>query len=162
LHKHFPVLYRGRSNRVAHECILDLRHFKNVTVEDVAKRLMDYGFHAPTISWPVPGTLMVEPTESESKEELDRFCDALIAIHAEMQAIESGQADPHNNLLKNAPHTADMLTAERWPHPYSRQQACFPAKWLHDYKFWPAVGRIDNVYGDRNLVCSCAGMEGGA
>jgi len=162
LQKHFPVLYRGRRNRVAHECILDLRQFKTVTVEDVAKRLMDYGFHAPTISWPVPGTMMVEPTESESKEELDRFCEALIGIHAEMQAIESGQADKHNNLLKNAPHTADMLVAERWPHPYSRQQACFPAKWLHDYKFWPAVGRIDNVYGDRNLVCSCAGMEGGA
>ena len=159
LQQHFPVLYRGRSNRVAHECILDLRHFKSVTVEDVAKRLMDYGFHAPTISWPVPGTLMVEPTESESKDELDRFCEALIAIHAEMQAIESGQADKHNNLLKNAPHTADMLTAERWPHPYPREQACFPAQWLHDYKFWPAVGRIDNAYGDRNLVCSCAGME---
>jgi glycine dehydrogenase len=162
LQKHFPVLYRGRRNRVAHECILDLRQFKTVTVEDVAKRLMDYGFHAPTISWPVPGTMMVEPTESESKDELDRFCEALIGIHTEMQAVESGQADKHNNLLKNAPHTADMLVAERWPHPYSRQQACFPAKWLHDYKFWPAVGRIDNVYGDRNLVCSCAGMEGGA
>jgi glycine dehydrogenase len=164
LQQHFPVLYRGRRGRVAHECILDLRQFKSVTVEDVAKRLMDYGFHAPTISWPVPGTMMVEPTESESKDELDRFCEALIGIHAEMRAIESGQADKHNNLLKNAPHTADMLMAERWPHPYTREQACFPAKWLHDYKFWPAVGRIDNVYGDRNLVCSCAGMEasGGA
>jgi len=159
LQNYFPVLYRGRRHRVAHECILDLRQFKSVTVEDVAKRLMDYGFHAPTISWPVPGTMMVEPTESESKEELDRFCDALIGIHAEMQAVESGQVDQRNNLLKNAPHTADMLTAERWPHPYPREQACFPAKWLHDYKFWPAVGRIDNVYGDRNLVCSCAGME---
>ena len=155
----FPVLYRGHGSLVAHECILDLRGFKSVTVEDVAKRLMDYGFHAPTISWPVPGTMMVEPTESESKQELDRFCESLIAIHAEIAAIESGQADKQNNLLKNAPHTADMLAAERWDHPYSREQACFPAKWQHDHKFWPAVGRIDNVYGDRNLVCSCAGME---
>jgi glycine dehydrogenase len=159
LQNYFPVLYRGHGNLVAHECILDLREFKSVTVEDVAKRLMDYGFHAPTISWPVAGTMMVEPTESESKEELDRFCEALISIHAEIKAIESGQADKHNNVLKNAPHTADMLAAEPWDRPYSREQACFPAKWLHDHKFWPAVGRIDNVFGDRNLVCSCAGME---
>ena len=159
LQDYFPVLYRGHGNLVAHECILDLRQFKSVTVEDVAKRLMDYGFHAPTISWPVPGTMMVEPTESESKEELDRFCEALMAIHAEIKAIESGAADKQNNLLKNAPHTADMLAAAEWNHPYSREQACFPAKWLHDHKFWPAVGRIDNVFGDRNLVCSCAGME---
>ena len=159
LEAHFPVLYRGHGNLVAHECILDLRQCRDVTVEDVAKRLMDYGFHAPTISWPVPGTMMVEPTESESKEELDRFCEALISIHAEIKAIESGQADKQNNVLKNAPHTADMLAVEPWNHPYSRQQACFPAKWLHDHKFWPAVGRIDNVFGDRNLVCSCAGME---
>jgi glycine dehydrogenase len=159
LQDQFPVLYRGHGGLVAHECILDLRQFKTVTVEDVAKRLMDYGFHAPTISWPVPGTMMVEPTESESKEELDRFCDALIKIHAEIQAIESGQMDSRNNPLKNAPHTADMLASENWQRPYSREQACFPAKWLHDYKFWPAVGRIDNVYGDRNLVCSCVGME---
>jgi glycine dehydrogenase len=164
LQNYFPVLYRGHGNLVAHECILDLRQFIAVTVEDVAKRLMDYGFHAPTISWPVPGTMMVEPTESESKAELDRFCEALISIHAEMNAIQSGQADKQNNLLKNAPHTADMLAAEQWGRPYSREQACFPAKWLHDRKFWPAVGRIDNVFGDRNLVCSCAGMEayGGA
>jgi glycine dehydrogenase len=159
LQDHFPVLYRGHGNLVAHECILDLRQFKDITVEDVAKRLMDYGFHAPTISWPVPGTMMVEPTESESKEELDRFCEALISIHAEIKAIESGQADKHNNVLKNAPHTADMLAREPWDHPYPRGQACFPAKWLHDHKFWPSVGRIDNVFGDRNLVCSCAGME---
>ena len=159
LRNYFPVLYRGRLGRVAHECILDLRQFKRVTVEDVAKRLMDYGFHAPTISWPVPGTMMVEPTESESKDELDRFCDALIGIHAEAQAIESGQADARNNPLKNAPHTADMLVAEPWPHPYSREQACFPAKGLREHKFWPAAARIDNVFGDRNLVCSCAGME---
>ncbi|HYG33631.1 MAG TPA: aminomethyl-transferring glycine dehydrogenase, partial [Clostridia bacterium] len=159
LQGHFPVLYRGHAGLVAHECILDLRQYKSVTVEDVAKRLMDYGFHAPTISFPVPGTMMVEPTESESKEELDRFCEAVIGIHEEIQAIESGRADRQNNLLKNAPHTADMLAAESWNHPYSREQACFPAKWLRDHKFWPAVGRIDNVYGDRNLVCSCVGME---
>ena len=159
LQNYFPVLYRGHGHLVAHECILDLRQFKGVSVEDVAKRLMDYGFHAPTISWPVPGTMMVEPTESESKEELDRFCEALISIHAEMNAVQSGQADKLNNLLKNAPHTADMLAAEPWSHSYSREQACFPAKWLRDYKFWPAVGRIDNVFGDRNLVCTCVGME---
>jgi glycine dehydrogenase len=159
LQDYFPVLYRGHGNLVAHECILDLRAFKSVTVEDVAKRLMDYGFHAPTISWPVPGTMMVEPTESEPKEELDRFCDAMVSIHAEIQAIESGQVDKANNLLKNAPHTADMLASDSWNRPYTREQACFPAKWLYDQKFWPAVSRIDNVYGDRNLVCSCVGME---
>ena len=159
LEKFFPVLYKGHGGLVAHECILDLRHFKSVTVEDVAKRLMDYGFHAPTISWPVPGTMMVEPTESESKQELDRFCDAMIAIHAEIQAIESGQADRQSNLLKNAPHTAGMLMADKWERPYSRHQAGYPAPWLREHKFWPPVGRIDNVYGDRNPVCSCAGME---
>ena len=131
---------------------------KSVTVEDVAKRLMDYGFHAPTISWPVPGTMMVEPTESESKEELDQFCEAMIGIHAEIMAIESGQADRQNNVLKNAPHTADVLAADKWDHPYSREQAGYPAQWLRDYKFWPAVGRIDNVFGDRNLICSCASV----
>jgi glycine dehydrogenase len=159
LQDRFPVLYRGQTGLVAHECILDLRPFKSVTVEDVAKRLMDYGFHAPTISWPVPGTMMVEPTESESKEELDRFCDALISIHAEIQAVESGQPDRLNNVLKNAPHTADMVAASEWPHPYSREQAAYPDPRLRDSKFWPAVSRIDNVYGDRNLVCSCVGME---
>ncbi|HTQ51042.1 MAG TPA: aminomethyl-transferring glycine dehydrogenase [Candidatus Acidoferrales bacterium] len=158
LEKYFPTLYR-RNGLVAHECILDLRAFKSVTVEDVAKRLMDYGFHAPTISWPVPGTMMVEPTESESKFELDRFCDALIAIHGEISAIESGTADAKNNLLKNAPHTADMVASDGWNRPYSREQAAFPVPGLREFKFWPAVGRIDNVYGDRNPVCSCAGME---
>jgi glycine dehydrogenase len=158
LENYFPTLYRS-NGLVAHECILDLRQFKCVTVEDVAKRLMDYGFHAPTISWPVPGTMMVEPTESESKAELDRFCDAMIAIHAEMTAIESGAADRQNNLLKNAPHTADMIAADNWNHPYPREQAAFPAPGLRNYKFWPAVGRVDNVYGDRNPVCTCAGME---
>ncbi len=159
LEKFFPVLYRGRNGLVAHECILDLRQFKTVTVEDVAKRLMDYGFHAPTISWPVPGTIMVEPTESEPLAELDRFCEAMTRIHAEIQAIESGQADKQNNLLKQSPHTADMLAVEMWKRPYSREQACFPVAGLRDHKFWPPVGRIDNVYGDRNLVCSCTGMD---
>jgi glycine dehydrogenase len=159
LANYFPTLYRGHGGLVAHECILDLRQFKSVTAEDVAKRLMDYGFHAPTLSWPVAGTFMVEPTESESKAELDRFCDAMIAIHAEMTAIESGKADKQNNLLKNAPHTADMIAADNWNRPYSREQATFPVKSLHEYKFWPAVGRIDNVFGDRNPVCTCAGME---
>src|SRR6185312_15186298 len=156
---YFPVLYKGHGGLVAHECILDLRAFKSVTVEDVAKRLMDYGFHAPTISWPVPGTMMIEPTESESKAELDRLCDALISIHGEIQAIESGAADKQNNLLKGAPHTADMVATDKWSKPYSRDQAAFPAPWLHDHKFWPYVGRIDNVYGDRNPVCTCVGMD---
>src|SRR5204863_3376373 len=159
LEKYFPVLYKGHGNLVAHECILDLRQFKNVTVEDVAKRLMDYGFHAPTISWPVPGTMMVEPTESESKAELDRFCEAMILIHGEITAIESGKADKQNNLLKYAPHTADQIAADNWNHPYTREQAAFPAPWLHDHKFWPYVSRIDNVFGDRNPVCTCVGME---
>jgi glycine dehydrogenase len=159
LENYFPTLYRGPGNLVAHECILDFRPYKSVTVEDVAKRLMDYGFHAPTISWPVAGTVMVEPTESESKQELDRFCDAMIAIHAEIAAIESGQADKANNLLKHAPHTADVIASDEWNRPYSRRQAAFPAPWLADNKFWPPVARIDNVLGDRNLVCSCAGME---
>ena len=159
LEKYFPVLFKGHCDLVAHECILDFRQFKSVTVEDVAKRLMDYGFHAPTVSWPVPGTMMIEPTESESKEELDRFCDALISIHGEIAAIENGQADPKNNLLKNAPHPAEMVTANTWDHPYSREQAAYPAKWLRDHKFWPAVARIDNVWGDRHPICSCIGME---
>lgn len=158
LEKHFPTLYRS-NGLVAHECILDLRAFHSVTAEDVAKRLMDYGFHAPTLSWPVAGTLMVEPTESESKYELDRFCDAMIAIHAEMAAVENGTADAKNNLLKNAPHTADQIASDNWNRPYSREQAAFPAKDLHDYKFWPHVSRVDNVFGDRNPVCSCVGME---
>ncbi|HEV2696020.1 MAG TPA: aminomethyl-transferring glycine dehydrogenase [Verrucomicrobiae bacterium] len=158
LEKFFPTLYRS-NGLVAHECILDLRGFHATTAEDVAKRLMDYGFHAPTLSWPVAGTLMVEPTESESKYELDRFCDAMISIHAEMTAVENGTADAKNNLLKNAPHTADQIASDTWNRPYGREQAAFPAKALHDYKFWPHVSRIDNVYGDRNPVCSCVGME---
>jgi glycine dehydrogenase len=159
LENYFPTLFRGHGNLVAHECILDLRQFKNVTVEDVAKRLMDYGFHAPTISWPVPGTMMVEPTESESKFELDRFCDAMISIHAEMTTIENGSADAKHNLLKNAPHTADQIASDNWNHSYTREQAAFPMKDFLEYKFWPHVSRVDNVFGDRNPVCTCAGME---
>lgn len=159
LEPHYPVLYRGGGGMVAHECIIDLRQFKIVTVEDVAKRLMDYGFHAPTIAWPVPGTMMIEPTESEPKEELDRFCDALIAIRAEIAQIEEGRADKTQNLLKQAPHTAACVAADSWTRPYPRSQAAYPAPWLEEHKFWPAVGRIDNVYGDRNLICSCVGME---
>jgi glycine dehydrogenase len=158
LKTHYPVLYKGANGLVAHECILDLRQFEKVTVEDVAKRLMDFGFHAPTISWPVTGTMMVEPTESESKEELDRFCDAMIAIRAEIEAVESSTVDAADNVLKNAPHTTDMVAADEWTHSYSREQSAFPAAWLRDFKFWPAVGRIDNVWGDRNLACSCTGM----
>jgi glycine dehydrogenase len=155
LDPYFPLLYKGQNGFIAHECILDLRRFKSVSVEDVAKRLMDYGFHAPTISFPVAGTMMIEPTESESMDELDRFCDALIAIHGEIQAIESGQAHPQNNLVKNAPHTADVVARDNWDRPYSREQAAFPAPWTRQHKFWPSVGRVDNVYGDRNLVCTC-------
>lgn len=159
LERHFPVLYKGHGGLVAHECILDLRPYKSVTAEDVAKRLMDYGFHAPTLSWPVPGTLMVEPTESEDKAELDRFCDAMIAIHAEIQKIERSEWDKANNPLKNAPHTVDIVTADEWKRPYSRSEAAYPVKTLRDGKYWPPVARVDNVYGDRNVMCSCAGMD---
>jgi len=161
LEKYFPVLYRGGSGLVAHECILEFRPWKKhgLEVEDVAKRLMDYGYHAPTMSFPVPGTLMIEPTESETKAELDRFCDALIAIHGEMAAVASGESDKLNNPLKHAPHTAAAVTATDWNRPYSRETAAFPDKWSRAAKFWPATGRVDNVYGDRNLVCSCVGMD---
>ena len=159
LNPYFPVLYKGKNGLVAHECIVDLRNYKSVTVEDVAKRLMDYSFHAPTISFPVPGTMMIEPTESESKDELDRLCDALIAIHGEIQQIESGVVDKQNNLLKNAPHTAEAVAADSWTRSYGREQAAYPARNLREAKFWPPVGRIDNVFGDRNLICTCAGMD---
>lgn len=155
LDRYFPVVFKGRNGRVAHECIVDLRGFKLTSAEDVAKRLIDYGFHAPTLSWPVPGTLMIEPTESESKEELDRFCDAMIAIHAEMTEIERGDLPKTDNPLRNAPHTATHIAATDWNHPYSRERAAFPAGWLRDHKYWPPVSRIDNVYGDRNLFCAC-------
>jgi glycine dehydrogenase len=162
LDPYFPVLFKGKRGLVAHECIIDLRQWKSagIEVEDVAKRLMDYGFHAPTVSWPVAGTMMIEPTESEPKHELDRFCDALISIHAEMKAIADGKQDRQNNLLKNAPHTARQIASENWDRPYTREQAAFPAPWTRDHKFWPAVARIDNVYGDRNLFCSCPPVEG--
>jgi glycine dehydrogenase len=162
LEPHFKVLYRGHADLVAHEFILDVRSWKQtagIEVEDIAKRLMDFGFHAPTISFPVPGTMMIEPTESESKEELDRFCQALQAIHAEMQNVASGIWPRDNNPLKQAPHTADTVCANAWDRPYSREHAAYPAAWLREHKFWPAVGRIDNVYGDRNLICSCLPME---
>jgi glycine dehydrogenase len=161
LEPHFPVLYRGNKDLVAHECIIDLRAWKphGLEVEDAAKRLMDYGFHAPTMSWPVAGTFMIEPTESESLAELDRFCDALIAIHGEMEAVVHGESDAANNPLVNAPHTAQAIAATDWTHPYSRETAAYPSDWTRQTKFWPAVGRVDNVYGDRNLVCSCVGME---
>jgi len=162
LEGHYPVLYTGASGRVAHEFIIDLRGFKrtaDVDVDDVAKRLMDFGFHAPTMSWPVAGTLMIEPTESESKAELDRFCDALIMIRDEIRAIEEGRIDRVNNPLKNAPHTAQIVAADNWNRPYSRAQAAFPAPWVRAHKFWPPVGRIDNVYGDRHLFCTCPLFE---
>jgi len=162
LEKDFPVLYRGPNGLCAHEFILDTRHYEkeaHVKVEDIAKRLMDYGFHAPTVSFPVPGTLMIEPTESESKDELDRFCDALLSIHAEIGEIAAGRMDPENNPLKNAPHTAREMAANEWNHPYTREEACYPNEATREHKFWPAVARIDNVAGDRNLICTCAGME---
>jgi glycine dehydrogenase len=158
---YYPVLFKGKRGHVAHECIVDLRQWKSagIEVEDVAKRLMDYGFHAPTVSFPVAGTMMIEPTESEAKEELDRFCDAMISIHAEIEAVVNGKIDKQNNPLKNAPHTARQIASDKWEHPYSREQAAFPAPWTREHKFWPAVARIDNVYGDRNLFCSCPPME---
>jgi glycine dehydrogenase len=152
----YPLLYKGRNGRVAHECILDTRTFEeSVSVEDIAKRLIDYGFHAPTMSFPVPGTLMVEPTESESKAELDRFCEAMLAIRSEIRLIEERRLPRDNNPLKNAPHTALDLADEEWRRPYSRAQACFPLEGLHNDKYWCPVNRVDNVYGDRNLICSC-------
>ena len=162
LQSYYPVLYKGKSGLVAHECILDLRLLKKtagIEVEDIAKRLMDYGYHAPTVSWPVAGTVMVEPTESESKQELDRFCDAMIAIRGEIAEIENGNVDAQNNVLKNAPHTAESLMVDEWNHPYTRAEAAYPTPWTREYKFWPAVGRIDNAFGDRNFVCSCLPME---
>ncbi len=159
---HFPVLYTGKNGMVAHECIIDLRPIKEssgVTVDDVAKRLIDYGFHAPTMSFPVPDTLMIEPTESEAKRELDRFCDAMIGIREEIAAIESGRSDAHDNVLKNAPHTHHMLVVGEWNKPYSREEAFFPLPALREDKYWPPVGRIDNVYGDRHLLCVCPPMQ---
>jgi glycine dehydrogenase len=162
LEPHYPVLYAGASGRVAHELIFDLRPFKaqsGIDEQDVAKRLMDYGFHAPTVSFPVPGTLMVEPTESEPLEELDRFCDAMVAIRAEIQAVVDGRADRADNPLKHAPHTAEDVSADEWTHAYSRREAAYPTPAVRQRKFWPPVSRIDNPHGDRNLMCACPPIE---
>ena len=162
LSQHFTILYTGATGRVGHEFILDLRHFRKscgITDEDVAKRLIDYGFHAPTVSFPVPGTLMIEPTESESKGEMDRFCFALIHIKKEILDVESGRVDLKDNVLKNAPHTAQHASSDNWSHPYTREEAAYPAKWTRESKFWPAVSRINNAHGDRTLVCTCSPIE---
>jgi glycine dehydrogenase len=162
LKNHYPVLYAGRDGVVAHECIIDPRPLKasaGVEATDIAKRLMDYGFHAPTVSFPVPGTLMIEPTESESRGELDRFCDALIGIREEIREIEDGTADRTDNLLKNAPHTARVIISDEWNRPYGRERAAFPAPWTREHKFWPAVGAIDQAAGDRTLICACPRTE---
>ncbi|MBS1583140.1 MAG: glycine dehydrogenase (aminomethyl-transferring), partial [Bacteroidetes bacterium] len=159
---HYPILYVGDEGMVAHEMILDCREFKRtagVEVEDIAKRLMDYGFHAPTVSFPVAGTLMVEPTESESKAELDRFIEAMIAIRKEIAEIESGKADRADNVLKMAPHTCEEITADAWTHAYPREKAAFAVHSLREWKYWPTVARVDNAYGDRNLVCTCPPLE---
>jgi glycine dehydrogenase len=158
LEKAYDILYTGVNGTCAHEFIVDLRPFKasaGIEAEDVAKRLMDYGFHAPTMSFPVPGTIMIEPTESEDKGELDRFCDALLAIREEIRGIENGHTDKQNNVLKNAPHTQQVITADEWTRPYSRQQAAFPLEYVKANKFWPSVSRINNTFGDRNLICTC-------
>jgi glycine dehydrogenase len=162
LEKYYPIVYKGVNGRCAHEFLLDLRAFKEsagIEVEDVAKRLMDYGFHAPTTSFPVVGTLMIEPTESEPKEELDRFCEAMIAIREEIAEIERGSADRENNVLRNAPHTADMVVSDSWSFSYSREKAAYPAPWIRQRKFWPPVGRVNSVFGDRNLICACPPVD---
>ena len=161
LKDHYPVVYKGRNGMVAHECIIDIRGIKEatgITAEDIAKRLVDYGFHAPTMSWPVPETMMIEPTESEDKPELDRFCDAMIAIRDEIREIEAGQADASDNLLKHAPHTPDLLLAD-WTRPYPKARAFHPLPWIAHDKYWPPVARIDNAHGDRHLVCTCPPVE---
>jgi glycine dehydrogenase len=162
LEEHFPILFRGANGRVAHEFIVDMRPLEKVSGisgEDVAKRLMDYGFHAPTMSWPVAGTLMIEPTESESRAELDRLCDALIAIREEIRRVETGEWSREDNPLVHAPHTSAVVTATEWEHGYSREVAAFPAAWTREHKYWPTVGRVDNGFGDRNLVCTCPSVE---
>jgi glycine dehydrogenase len=162
LKNYYDILYTGENGFVAHEMILDCRKFKNtghVTEADIAKRLMDYGFHAPTLSFPVHGTLMVEPTESESLQEIDRFCDAMIDIYNDIMEIAHGKADENNNVLKNAPHATEDIVSNEWDHPYSREKAAFPLPWVRDNKFFPSVGRIDDAFGDRNLICTCAPVE---
>ena len=158
LEPYYPILYKGKNNMVAHECIIDLRPLKeelDITEEDIAKRLIDYGFHAPTMSFPVPGTLMIEPTESESKDEIDRFCTAMISIFHEIQQIIKGNFDKDDNPIKNSPHTVEELTKDNWDHSYSRKEAAYPHSYLYNNKYWPPVSRNDNVYGDRNLFCTC-------
>jgi glycine dehydrogenase len=158
----YDILYTNNNGQCAHEFIVDLRPFKKsaeVEAEDVAKRLIDYGFHAPTMSFPVPGTIMIEPTESEDKAELDRFCDALLSIREEIKAIEEGRADKKDNALKNAPHTQFVVTADEWKHPYSRKEAAFPLYYVTLNKFWPSVARVNNTHGDRNLICTCEPVE---
>jgi glycine dehydrogenase len=162
LRGHFEVLYKGKNGRVAHECIIDTRPLKvsaGVEVEDIAKRLMDYGFHAPTVSFPVAGTLMIEPTESESKAELDRFCDAMISIHGEIQDIERGVLPKDDNPLVHAPHTLEVVLDDAWARAYSRERAAFPLPWVRARKFWPTVGRVESAFGYRNLVCACPPIE---
>jgi glycine dehydrogenase len=161
LKKYYKILYTGKGGTCAHEFIVDLRPFKSngIEAEDVAKRLMDYGFHAPTLSFPVPGTIMIEPTESESKAELDRFCDALISIYNEIKDIADGKSDKVSNPLKNAPHTLSVVTSDEWKYSYTRGQAAFPLPYLKENKFWPAVSRVNNTYGDRNLICTCEPTE---
>jgi len=162
LEKDYKVLYQGSNKTSAHEFIIDLRDLKNetgISDEDVAKRLIDYGFHAPTMSWPVPGTLMIEPTESESLVELDRFCDAMLSIKREIEDVVSGKFETNDNPLVNAPHTALTVMSDNWEHSYSRQIAAYPAPWLKEHKYWPSVGRVDNAFGDRNLVCTCPPLD---
>ena len=162
LEKAFDILYVGKNGRCAHEMIVDMRKFKSsagIEVTDIAKRLMDYGFHAPTVSFPVAGTLMIEPTESETKDELDRFCDALLHIKKEIEEIEHGKFPKDDNVLKNAPHTAHSVMSNEWKHPYSREKAAFPTQWVQSHKFWPSIGRINDTYGDRQLICVCPPME---
>ena len=162
LKDHFPILYKGKNGNVAHECIIDIRKIKSetgITEEDIAKRLIDFGFHAPTMSWPVPGTMMIEPTESESLSEINRFCDALIKIKEEINNVKNGKFDKNDNPLKNAPHTHVELTANEWKHKYDRESAAYPSATLKSYKYWPPVARVDNVYGDKNLFCTCPSID---
>jgi len=162
LKDHFPILYKGKNGNVAHECIIDIRKIKSetgITEEDIAKRLIDFGFHAPTMSWPVPGTMMIEPTESENLSEINRFCDSLIKIKEEINKVKNGELDKNDNPLKNAPHTHIELTANEWKHKYDRESAAYPTATLRTYKYWPPVARVDNVYGDKNLFCSCPSMD---
>ncbi|MCK4638711.1 MAG: glycine dehydrogenase (aminomethyl-transferring), partial [Bacteroidales bacterium] len=162
LEKYYKILYTGKNNRVAHEMILDCNIFHktaNITVGDIAKRLMDYGFHAPTVAFPVHGTLMVEPTESEPLSELNRFIEAMISIRNEIKEVEEGKADKEINVVVKAPHTVQMVTTENWEFPYSRQKAAFPMSWSYDDKYWPAVTKIDDAYGDRNLFCTCQAID---